>query len=241
MVGIFVFPLPNAASWPFIAASTTIQSLYLLILTASYKHGEFSQIYPLARGSAVVMVTAGAALFLGELMTPVQLLAVAAVAGALISLACVGSGVSRFQGSRRRGVGFALLTGLSIAAYSLIDGIGVRQSGSPLGYATWLFALQGLVVPTVCWLRAPDRRLLAKEVASWWRLGLLGGLLSLVAYAIVVWAQSLAPLAFVSALRECSVLLAGVIGFLFFKERFSKCRTALTVLAVAGIAVLQLS
>ena len=169
-----------------------------------------------------------------------QLLAVAAVAGALISLACVGSGVSLFSGGQRRGAGFALVTGVCIAAYSLIDGVGVRLSGSPLGYAMWLFALQGVVVPALCWVRAPDRRVLAGEVGRWWRLGLLGGLLSLVAYAMVVWAQGLAPLALVSALRECSVLLAGVLGVVFFRERFSVRRAVLAVVAVAGIAVLQL-
>ncbi len=238
-VGILIFPMPAVESWPYLAASTAIQSAYLLILTASYKHGDFSQVYPLARGSAVVLIAGGAGVFLGETLTPLQSLATLAVAGALIALAFVGSPSGKVSGSRR-GAAFALLTGAAIAGYSLVDGTGARESGSPLGYAMWLFALQGVVVLGICWLRAPDRSALLGSVRTWWRIGMFGGVLSLISYAIVVWAQTLAPLALVSALRESSVLLAGVIGFLFFKERFSKRRAVLTAIAVAGIATLQL-
>lgn len=128
---------------------------------------------------------------------------------------------------------------MCIAAYSLVDGEGVRASGSTLGYAAWLFLFHGLLTPIVCLVLSKSRRTLIFEVKEHWRLGSIGGILSVAAYTLVVWAQNIAPLALVSALRETSVLLAGVLGYFFFRERFTVYRAALTLLAVVGIVVLQ--
>lgn len=234
LVGVSVFGLPDAEAWPFIAASACLQTAYLLLLTASYKHGEFSQIYPLARGLAVLLVAVISVTLLAEHLSWVQLLGVAIVGGSLLALALIGKGGSR------RGVVFAVLTGVCIAAYSIVDGVGVRESGNSFAYISWLFLLQGFIIPVVCWLSASDRREYVGAVGRHWKIGALGGLLSMFAYGIVVWAQNLAPLALVSAFRESSVLLAGLIGFLFFGEKFSKARLAWTTVAVAGIAALQL-
>ncbi|WP_243399963.1 EamA family transporter [Arthrobacter glacialis] len=199
---------------PFILASACLQTTYLLLLTTSYKHGAFSQIYPLDRGLAVFLV--------------------AVIAVTLLALTLIGDGGSK------KGALFAVMTGISIAAYTLVDGLGVRQSGNPLSYISWLFLLQGLILPSVCLLMAPARRVHVRAVGKHWKIGSLGGVLSMLAYGMVVVAQSVAPLALVSALRESSVLLAGVIGVLFIGERFSKTRLGLTTAAVAGIAALQL-
>lgn len=234
VVGVFIFDLPAAGAWPFIAVSAVVQTGYLILLTTSYKYGDFSQIYPLARGLAVLLIAVVATVFLAEHLDGSQLIGIGVVAGSLLALALVG------KSSSRLGIVFAVLTGISIASYSLIDGVGVRQSGSALGYVSWLFLLQGIMIPIVCWVMASDRKVFVREVRSSWKFGALGGMLSMLAYGIVVYAQSVAPLAMVSALRESSVLLAGVIGFLFFSERFSKTRMGLTAAAVTGIVVLQL-
>ncbi|MGA7203498.1 MAG: EamA family transporter [Specibacter sp.] len=233
-VGVFVFGMPAAAAWPNIAISACLQTAYLILLTTSYKHGDFSQVYPLARGLAVLLVALVAVTFLAEKLSVVQLVGVAVVGGSLLSLALIG------QGSSRLGVMFAVLTGACIAAYSLVDGVGVRESGNPFGYNSWLFFLQGFMIPLVCRRLSTCRSEFIASLRVHWKLGVLGGVLSMLAYGIVVWAQNVAPLALVSALRESSVLLAGVIGALFFSEKFSKTRLALTTAAVAGIAALQL-
>ena len=237
IVGVAMFGLPDPAAWPFIVASAVLQSLYLLLLTASYKHGDFSQVYPLARGLAVLLVALVSVSFLGEILSPLQLTGVAVVGGSLLALALAGT---RGKKSSRTGTLFAVATGACIAAYSVVDGTGVRESGSPFAYISWLFLLHGAVTPVICWLIAQDRRSYVTALGRHWKLGVIGGVLSMLAYGIVVWAQNLAPLALVSALRESSVLLAGVIGFLFFGERFSKTRMAWTTAAVAGIVALQL-
>ncbi len=237
-LGAVVCGIPLQDSWPYVVGSAVIQTCYLILLTTSYKHGDFSQVYPLARGLAVLLVTAIATTFLAETLSLWQLAGVAVVAGSLLSLALTGHG--KKATTNRKGTAFAVLTGAAIAAYTLVDGVGVRLSGDPLAYISWLFLFQGLLIPLVCWGMAADRRRFPQRVARYWKQGFLGGVLSMLAYGIVVWAQSLAPLALVSALRETSVLLAGLIGVVFFKERFSRLRLTLTIVAVAGIAAIQM-
>ncbi|GAB3534434.1 EamA family transporter [Arthrobacter tecti] len=233
--GVLVFGAPLAAAWPFIAVSACLQTTYLVLLTTAYKHGDFSQVYPLARGLAVLLVAVVAVVFLAEELSFVQLAGVAVVAGALLTLAMAGP-----RGSSRKGTVFAALTGICIAGYTMVDGLGARISGEPLAYVSWLFFLQGLVVPLVCLLLSRQRREFVLAVRRSWLPGALGGLLSMVAYGTVVWAQTQAPLTLVSALRESSVFLAGIIGVLFFRETFSKVRMGLTTVAVCGIFALQL-
>lgn len=240
LVGAAVFGVPPQQSWPYVVASAALQTCYLILLTTSYKHGEFSQVYPLARGLAVLLVTGVATTFLAEKLSFWQLAGVAVVAGSLLSLALTKHSATARAGRNRQGTFFAVLTGAAIAAYTVVDGVGVRVSGQPMAYVSWLFLLQGMVIPLICWRMASERRSFPRRVAWYWKPGFIGGLVSMLAYGIVVWAQSLAPLALVSALRETSVLLAGVIGAVFFNEKFSRLRLVLTAIAVAGIAAIQL-
>ncbi len=237
LVGVLVLPSPAPESWPFLIVSACLQTGYLILLTAAYRHGDFSQLYPLARGLAVVQVTLISAVVLGERLSVLQQVGVGVIAGALVLLALT---PLQSSGRGRRGVGLAVLTGVCVAGYTVVDGQGVRLAGTPLGYAAVLFLLQGAALPLTCAWLAADRRQLIVELRQYWRPGALGGLMSLIAYAIVIWAQSMTPLAVVSALRETSVLLAGVVGWFVFGERLSPVRTLLTIAAVGGVVALQL-
>lgn len=232
VVGAVVLPPPDPASWPYLGVSATLQAAYLLLLVHAYRFGEFGQVYPLARGLPPLLVAVASLVLLGETLSAGQWLGVVVVSAALTGLV--------FANGRPRpgtGLGLAALTGVIIASYTLVDGVGVRQSGHAFSYAAWLFALQGTLTLLIsrAWYGPGFHRALAGSV----RRGLLGGALAATAYAIVLWAQTQAPLALVSALRETSLLFAGVIGVLVFAERFSGTRLAVTALAVAGIALLQ--
>ena len=150
-VGVVIFGFPGSDAWPFIIVSAVLQTAYLLLLTASYKHGDFSQICPLARGLAVLLVAIVSVTLLAEHLSRVQLAGVAVMGGSLLGLALIGKGGSH------KGVFFAVLTGDCIAAYSIVDGVGVRESGNAFGYISWLFLLQGISIPVVCWLCAANR------------------------------------------------------------------------------------
>ncbi|NUR28492.1 MAG: EamA family transporter, partial [Catenulispora sp.] len=129
--------------------------------------------------------------------------------------------------------------GLTIATYSIVDGLGVRAAGNPLSYGLWLFLLQGPLIVAACAATAGPG--LGAGLVRWWRHGVAGGLLTVAAYAIVLWAQARSPLALVSALRETSVLFALFLGGLLFAEKVTVRALAATALAVVGIAMIKIA
>lgn len=207
---------------------------YSLSLMRGYRLGEFGQVYPLSRGTSPLLVAVGAAAFAGERLAPVRLLGVVVISGGLASLVLSPRPPTRAQ---LPAVCSALLTGVAIAAYTTVDGLGVRRSGTTLGYAGWLFLGQGPLLP----LGAAYRRRLRLWADARPHLvaGLLGGVLSLAAYGLVLWAQTRAALAPVAALRETSVVFGAAIGALVFHERFGRLRVLATVVVVAGIVLVN--
>ena len=137
----------------------------------------------------------------------------------------------------RAAVAAAALTGLAIATYTVLDGVGVRRSGTTIGYIGWLFLLQGPLVPLFVLARRGRR--LGRDVRPYLVVGLSSGVISVVAYGIVVWAQTRSSLASVAALRETSIIFAALIGMVLFHERFGIVRTVGASLAVVGILLLN--
>ncbi|MFF8379783.1 EamA family transporter [Streptomyces sp. NPDC015661] len=228
-------PLPAAGAWPYLIASALLHIGYYALLMRSFTLGDFGQMYPIARGTAPLVVTVIAAVFLHEVPGGPQLLGVAVACAGLTGLALWG-----IRGKDTRPHWPALLaagaTGLSIALYTVVDGVGVRASGTPLGYIGWLMVLEGLVIPAYAlWTR---RAALLPQLRPYAARGLLGAALSVAAYALVLWAQTKAPLAPVAALRESSIIVGAAIGALFFKERFGAPRVAAAGLMVVGIGLM---
>jgi drug/metabolite transporter (DMT)-like permease len=226
---------PAAASRPFIVVSALLHVGYATMLMLSYKAGDLGHVYPLARGVSPLLVAVLAAIIVHERLDLLRLGGVLLVCTGLAALALAG-GPSRLDG--RPALVFALGTGVFIAAYTVIDGIGVRRSGTALGYSTWLFTLESPVVPLFAFARRG--RDLAAQLRPIWRTGVLAGLLSLVAYALVIWAQTRGALAAVAALRETSVIIAAVIGALFLHEPFGRRRVIAATLVACGIVLLNL-
>ncbi|MFG2329422.1 EamA family transporter [Streptomyces sp. NPDC048604] len=234
VTALFV-PLPAAGAWPYLVASAILHVGYYLLLMRSFALGDFGQMYPIARGTAPLVVTLLAAVFLHEIPDAPQLAGVAVACAGLTGLALWG-----IRGSGRRPHWPALLaalgTGLAIAGYTVVDGIGVRASGTPLGYIAWLMILEGLAIPAYALYRR--RGELAGQLRPYAARGLLAGALSVAAYALVLWAQTKAPLAPIAALRESSIIVGAAIGTLFFKERFGGPRVAAAGLMVVGIGLM---
>lgn len=230
----FVTP-PAPASWPFIAGSVAIHIGYYYGLMRMYETGEFSLVYPLARGLSPLFIALGAAAFGGEALTVWQLLGVSMVSIGIVSL-MFGRGWPR--GDHARSIRFALFTCLTIVAYSLIDGFGVRRSQSSLGYIVWLFVIDGFPFTAITWRFRGAQ--LWTYVAEHWQAGLGAAGMSTMAYGIVIWAMSQAALAGVVSLRETSVVFAAAIGSLFLGERFGPWRIAAAVLVAAGNVLIHL-
>ncbi|MER7950570.1 DMT family transporter [Streptomyces sp. NPDC096079] len=229
-------PLPDPAAWPYIAASAALQAAYQLLLLRAYQLGDFGQMYPTARGTSPVVVALVSTALLGHSLPAGQALGIAVVACGLAGLALADGIPGRAQ---LPALAAALGTGVMIASYTLVDGSGVRVSGSVFGYIAWLFLCQGLVLPLVAWARRGPA--LLTTLRPLWGRGLAGGVLSLLAYGLVVWAQSRGDLSTIAALRETSIVFGALIGAVVFREHLGHRRITASVAVLAGIAVLQLT
>ena len=261
---VILSPFPLSACWPYLLASIVIHVFYNLLLMRSYRYGEFGQVYPLARGTSPLVVTVLAAVFAAERPSAAQVagvlvvscgLALLVLAGRTRRRAAAGGGSDGGSGSAGSGGGAgrgggsglgraALLaavgTGLTIAAYTTVDGLGVRLSGSSVAYIGWLMLLESLCVPA--WALARRRHeLLSGTSRRVLGSGLLAGGLSVLAYGLVLWAQTRGDLAPIAALRETSVIFGAVIGTVVFREPFGRWRIAATLLVVIGVLLLNVS
>ena len=227
-------PAPLSAAWPELAASIVLHNVYNLLLIESYREGDYNQVYPIARGVAPPAVAVASVLVVGESLSALQTVGVLTVSAGLMVIA---------TGSRhqpKRALAFAALTGLVIAAYTVVDGVGVRRSGSVLGYATWLFVGMGALTALI--LVVVNRRTARRSriTGSLIRRGAVADVLSLVAYGLVLWAQTRGALAVVAALRETSVVFAAALGAFVFHERLPTRRIVGSVVIAAGAAALAL-
>ena len=225
-------PLPSVESVPFLVAAAVVHYLYYALLLNAYRVGDMSQVYPIARGIAPVLVAFLASLFAGE---PVGQLATLAV-----FLISVGIFLFGWSGRtlNRKSVCFALLTGVAIAGYSFLSGLGIRKSQSLLGYVAWLEIATGVGMVLVAYVRR--KAVLVEFARTEWQSGFIAGLLSVTGYAISLWAMSVLTLALVVALRETSVVFAAIIGSVFLHEGFARRRVAAAAVVVAGIVLLSL-
>lgn len=236
---LLVVGLPDAASWPWLAASLAIHVGYYLTLSEAYRHGDFGVAYPLMRGTAPCLVALGSGLALGERLSVAQWLGVGAVAA---GVALVGLSRARDALAHRRALAFALANAAIIACYTVVDARGVRVSGNPLGYAMLHYVGGALPFPLLVWLRrgAAGRADLLAYARRRWPVGLLGGMASIGSYSIALWAMTVAPVAAVASLRESSVLFGAILGAWLLGERFGVRRMAGAAVIVAGVASLRL-
>ena len=242
---VIVAAMPRADCWPYLLGSVAIHVFYNLLLMRCYRLGEFGQVYPLARGTSPLVVTILAAIFVHEHLALAQVGGVIVVSAGLAVLVLAGrrprlpggSGGVAPPDKHRAAFVAAVGTGLTIAAYTTVDGVGVRLSASPVGYIGWLMLLESLGVPMFALIRRRD--VLLKQPRRILLAGLAAGALSVLAYGLVLWAQTRGALAPIAALRETSVIFGAIIGTLVFREPFGRTRVAATVVVVAGIVLLN--
>ena len=227
---------PSIEVWIWIAASVIIHAGYRLFLVKTYDVGDFAQSYPLARGIAPLITTVGAIIFIGEVPEGLTVLGIVVLSfGALLMSLRGSSDLSKFN---RRAVGFALLTSMLIAGYTLTDGYGVRLANTASSYAAWLFFCDGLCSIAIGFLYRG--RGLLTVLASEWKTNLLTGGLLAGSYWIIMWAMTKAPIASIAALRETSILFAMLISVLVLGERVTPWRVLATVFIVGGVVILRI-
>ncbi|SFI88733.1 EamA family transporter [Jannaschia pohangensis] len=227
-------PLPDAASWPYLACSIALHLGYQLFLMQSYRMGDLTQVYPIARGTAPLIVALVSVVILGVHLEPMELLAVALIGLGLVSLGLV----RRADGQRNgKAATLAFVTGLFIASYSLIDGLGARLAGTSLGFYGWSAIGNGLVMAGYLAVTSPATLRVIPRSGK--RVAVIGGGASFIAYALVTWAFTQAPIALVTALRETSIIFALLIGVVVLKERLDLAKVTATALTLMGAALLR--
>lgn len=234
LVALPFVPLPAAESLPYLFAGMLLHFGYQLFLLKSYQMGDLTQVYPIARGSAPLIVALVSVGLLGVHLNSMELLAVLIIGVGIISLALV----RQSDGMQNRNAAVvALITGGFIASYSLIDGLGARLAGTSLGFYSWLAIGNGFLMIVFLALRSPQ------TLRALPRRGLpilfVGGGASFVAYALVTWAFTQAPIALVAALRETSIVFALLIGVFFLKERLSLLKVFSTMTTLIGAILLR--
>ena len=227
-------PFPLAESWPWLLGSGLIHMAYLFFLALAYQYGDLSRVYPIARGTAPMIVVVVGAVFLGETLSTMEYIGVITVGLGVLLMA---RGVFT-SGEDRKLLPFAIGAAAATAAYTMTDAVGARLSGDPAGYVGWLLLLASvLYIPAMTLthgtaiLRAPWRI---------WGLGIVSGVAAYGSYALAIWATTHAPIALVAALRETSILFAVLLGWLVFREGMDRWKAIAAVAIVSGVVLTRL-
>ena len=227
-------PFPVAEAWPWLLASGLIHMAYQLFLAFAYEQGDLSRVYPLARGAAPMMVLVVSVLFLSDPMGVMDYVGVLVLG---LGIAFMARGVFT-NGESRRLLPFAFGSAMATAGYTLADGLGARVAGDPLQYVGWLMMLSALFyTPAAIALRGVE---VIRASTRDWVMGMIAAAASFAAYAIAVWAMTVAPLALVAALRETSILFAVLLGWLLFGDRMDRGKIIAAVLIVSGVVLTRL-
>ncbi len=233
---MIALPLPPRAAWSYLAASAVIHVGYFALVGFAYRSADLGVAYPLTRGSAPLFTAIFAFLLIGEALGLTGWLAVIAIATGIVALSA--DALLRGGLTWNAGTGVMVNAGI-IVIYTLIDGLGARVTGSGVVYVAWMCAGTAiLTLPFVFAVRG--KPFLADLRNGWWR-GLLGGVLVIASYGIALWAMTRAPIGLVAALRETSVVLAAILGAIFFSEPFGPKRWAALALILGGIVLLRLA
>ena len=221
-------------AWPWCAASLAGHLGYQLFLMRAYGMGDYTQVYPIARGTGPALVTIVTLLFLDRPIALPALAGIALVCGGIAGLALLRGG----DGLRNpRAVGAALVTGCFIAAYSLTDGQGARVAGSALAYIAWMTTLNAVIFAAYVRVVHPGTLTTVARQAK--RTFLLGGSFSVLAYMIAVWAMTRTSVAQVAALRETSVVFALLIGAVFLGERLTPVKAGAVAVILSGAMLIR--
>ncbi|MFZ6872000.1 EamA family transporter [Undibacterium sp. Di27W] len=231
---------PDVGSWVFMLASVALQVGYFYLLAAAYRHGDMSEAYPIMRGTAPLLVALVSGAVIGETVPALRWLGLGLLVTGILGLSLFGH--AKTEGEKqvltsRSSRGFALLNACFIAAYTVVDGIGVRKSAAPAAYTMWIFLLTALVLLSVLMFR--DRQAFLTYTKGKYLLGIAGGTASVASYGLALWAMTLAPVAAIAALRETSILFATAIAAWVLHEKISVRRLAAIFLAVAGAILIR--
>jgi drug/metabolite transporter (DMT)-like permease len=233
---LLAFPPPAAASIPYAITSGLLHLGYNLFLARSYRTGDLSQVYPIARGAAPLLTLLVTWSLMHEEVNLTSGAGVALLVAGIWAVSLVGRRAVRLDGLT---LFFAIGTSVFITAYTIVDGIGGRVSGQPSSYTGMVFAFDAVFLSAAALaMRGPG---VVRQVAPYWKTGVIGALLAGGAYWIAIWAMTKAPIASVAALRETSILVVMLLSIRILKEPVSLPRLGGALLIVIGAVLIRLA
>src|SRR3954468_6687576 len=242
LVAVPFLPMIDPAAWKFLVSSVLIHVAYYTFLLKAYSYGDLSHTYPIARGLGPLLVALVSGRLIGEHLRVQDIAGVLLLSTGLVALALPLKGVVPAPGGRH-GLAtlFAVLTGVTIAAYIIADGLGVRAAGPDfehrLAYIAWLCVLEGPWLLVLAVVLRPDT-VWSHLRRHWWR-GAIGGVIANTGYGIAIYALALGPMAHVAALRETSVLFGALMGTLLLGEPFGVRRVIAAAVIVSGLVLMN--
>ena len=236
---LFVAPAADLrAGAPFLAASIALHAVYFFALSAAYGSGDFSRVYPIARGLGVALVPVMAYLIFGERLSPLGVLGIALVVAGIVAINLVPRTAAPTTRWRLgAGTGWALVTGLAITAYSLTDKAGVARL-HPVPYIA-IMGVGTVLMLTPAVLRQPGA--LRHEWGVNWRAILAASTTNLTSYLLVLFAFRLSKAGYVVAARELSILFSALLGSLWLGEGRLGPLLGAAVVVLAGVVCVALA
>ena len=239
-VGLFAWlrnPQPFTIKvWSVILASAGVHVLYSLVLQKGYQKSDFSIVYPLARGTGPLFSVIAAVLILGEMPGVLGWFGIGSILGGILLIFGFPQLLRNTDDRLPKGIGWGAMTGVSIAAYTVIDGYAVKV----LGMSPVIYYVFGLAFRTA--LLAPAALRFPRQLKDQWsqnrRSIIAVGVLSPLAYTLVLYAMIRAPLSYVAPVRELSMLVGVFVGARLLRERYVLPRMVGTALMVVGVILL---
>ena len=227
---VFFVPFPSLEIWYFIIASVILHGFYRLSVIYSYKFGDLSFVYPIARGGSSLIIVILTLIILQEHISLLGFVGILTV--------CLGIFLISYSKNHKFNFSAFILaasTAFLIAIYTIIDGMGVRLSENKFSYLFWLLLLNGIPLLLVS-IFSKERLLsnLNKKIIFW---GIPAGILAILSYGIVVWSMQYLEIAYVSSIRETSIVLATIMGLIILEEKKARGRLLPAVLVVIGITI----
>ena len=235
LVVMLFMPLPTLESVPYIILSAIIHQGYQIYLISAYKFGDLTKVYPVARGTGPIVATLISIGLLGVLFSKFQIASIILISFGIIILGLL----SKNSQNNNKALFYSLATGFFIGMYSLTDGYGARISLSPLSFLGWSFILNAMIFPfTLKFMNYSNvfSRVIKEAKVVFW----VGGTLSYIVYAIIVWAFTKAPIPLVGALRESGIIFSIIIGILFLNEKISIYKVLSIILIFLGVVGLKI-
>jgi len=227
---LFLVPLPTIEIWYYIIATVILHGLYRLNVLYSYQFGDLSFVYPIARGSSSLMIAIFSIIYLSDKINFLGFLGILIVCFGLFLIS-----YSKIKKFNKIAFLLAISTAILITAYTLIDGIGIRQSQNGYTYLFWMLFLNGVPILILSLMNnKKGLRLIDIDLFRW---GFLAGIFAISSYGLVVWSMQFMEIAYVSSIRETSIIFATILGWFILKEKDANKRILPAILVVIGITI----